>query len=88
MLKQDLTPILLSMSRNQYFFDGNKRTGRLMMNGILLNAGYDAISIPYKRQQEFNERMLHYYNTGEKEEMFKFLLSCSTTPHEKPTFEL
>jgi hypothetical protein len=80
--------VFLGISRNQYFFDGNKRTGRLMMNGILLSAGYDAISIPFKRQLEFNERMLHFYDTGEKEAMFIFLLSCSITPHEKPSLEI
>ena len=30
----------------QFFFDGNKRTSRFMMNGILMSAGIDAISIP------------------------------------------
>ena len=38
--------VFLFAARNQFFFDGNKRTGRLMMNGILLRAGHDAISIP------------------------------------------
>ena len=33
-------------SLHQFFWDGNKRTARLMMNGILLSEGYDAISIP------------------------------------------
>ena len=76
--------VFLDMARSQYFFDGNKRTGRLMMNGIILDAGYDVLSIPYKRQQEFNEKMIRFYNTGEQQEMFDFLLSCSTTPHDKP----
>ena len=76
--------VFLDMARNQYFFDGNKRTGRLMMNGIILDAGFDVLSIPYKRQQEFNEKMIRFYDTGEQHEMFEFLLSCSTTPHDKP----
>lgn len=76
--------VFLNMARNQYFFDGNKRTGRLLMNGVLLDAGYDVISVSYKRQQEFNQKMLRFYATGAPEEMFSFLLSCSTTPGEKP----
>lgn len=76
--------IFLDMARHQYFFDGNKRTGRLMMNGIILDAGYDVLSVPYKRRQEFNEKMIRFYDTGEQTEMFEFLLSCSTTPHDKP----
>ncbi|MEL6723305.1 MAG: Fic family protein [Pseudomonadota bacterium] len=77
--------LFLDMSRNQYFFDGNKRTGRLVMNGILLHAGYDVINIPYQYQQAFNTHMLHFYHTGEQENMFAFLLSCSTHPQKKPT---
>ena len=77
--------LYLDMARNQYFWDGNKRTGRLMMNGILLNAGHDVISVPFKRQLEFNEKMLTFYDTGKERPMFEFLLSCSTTPDEKPT---
>ena len=74
----------LTMARHQYFFDGNKRTGRLMMNGILLTAGYDVINVPYRRRQEFNTKMLRFYDTGEQQDMFAFLLSCSTHPKEKP----
>jgi Fic family protein len=76
--------VFLNMARHQYFFDGNKRTGRLMMNGILLDAGYDVINVPYKRQQEFNEKMLRFYDSGAEQEMMEFLLSCSTHPEDKP----
>ena len=74
----------LTMARHRYFFDGNKRTGRLMMNGMLLTAGYDVINVPYRRRQAFNTKMLHFYDTGEQQDMFAFLLSCSTYPKEKP----
>jgi Fic family protein len=39
----------LSMARNQFFYDVNKRMGRFIMNGILLSAGYPAINLPAKR---------------------------------------
>ena len=65
------------MARNQFFYDGNKRTGRLMMNGIILSAGYEAISIPAKRKQAFNEKMIRFYNSGDTIEMLEFILSCS-----------
>ncbi len=79
--------LFLEMARQQFFFDGNKRTGRLMMNGVFLAAGFDAISIPAKRQLEFNEKMLRYYEAGEPGEMYAFLLSCSVTPHTKPVLK-
>jgi Fic family protein len=31
--------LFLQMARIQFFYDGNKRTGRLMMNGVLLTNG-------------------------------------------------
>ena len=69
--------VFLFVARSQFFFDGNKRTGRLMMNGILLSGGHDAISIPFPRQREFDEAMLRFYETGDGEEMMRFLASCS-----------
>lgn len=66
----------LFISRNQFFYDVNKRTGRLMMNGILMSEGHDAITVPVARFQEFNEKMLRFYASGEAEEMIRFLVSC------------
>lgn len=69
--------VYLLMARQQFFWDGNKRTGRLLMNGMLLSKGHDAICVPAKRQQEFNEKMLAFYDTGHPEPMMLFLASCS-----------
>jgi hypothetical protein len=60
----------------QFFFDGNKRSSRFMMNGILMSAGIDAISIPAARAQEFNEKMVQFYLTREASGMMAFLLGC------------
>ena len=57
----------------QYFFDGNKRTSRAIMNGVLMSNGIDAISIPAARVQEFNEKMVQFYLTKEATEMVEFL---------------
>jgi Fic family protein len=45
----------------QFFFDGNKRTSRFMMNGVLMSHGIDAISVPAARAEEFNEKMARFY---------------------------
>ena len=42
----------------QFYFDGNKRTSRFMLNGILMLNGVDAISVPAARLQDFNEKMV------------------------------
>ncbi len=62
---------------HQFFYDGNKRTARLLMNGILLTAGEDAISIPAARQLEFNEAMIRFYDTRDGSEMMAFMAGCS-----------
>lgn len=41
----------------QFNFDGNKRTSRLMMNGILLASGYAAISVPFSREKGYNNHL-------------------------------
>jgi len=61
----------------QFFFDGNKRSSRLMMNGILMSSGFDAISIPAARAQEFNEKMVQFYLSRNADDMMQFLLACS-----------
>lgn len=68
--------IFLTMARRQFFYDVNKRMGRFMMNGLLLNAGFPAISLPAKRQLEFNSLMLAFYDSNEQQPMNTFLRTC------------
>ena len=63
-------------SLQQFFFDGNKRTSRFMMNGLLMTEGIDAISIPAVRAAQFNSRMVDFYMTREATEMMAFVLDC------------
>jgi Fic family protein len=66
----------LTMARCQFFYDVNKRMGRFVMNGLLLSCGFPAINLPAKRQLEFNELMLAFYQTGDQQRMNAFLRSC------------
>ena len=50
--------------------------GRFMMNGILLSQGYPIINLPAKRQLEFNQLMLAFYNTADVVAMTVFMKSC------------
>jgi len=50
-------------AKTQYFYDGNKRTARLMMNGILLNNGYPMLNIKAKDKLSLNQTMIKYYDT-------------------------
>ncbi len=67
--------VFLRMARQQFFFDVNKRMGRFMMNGVLLDQGLLAINVPAVRKQEFNQKMLRFYESNDTGEMEDFLFS-------------
>jgi Fic family protein len=60
----------------QFFWDGNKRTSRLMMAGELLKHGLDIASIPSSKKLEFNQKMVRFYDTKDGSEMMEFLEKC------------
>lgn len=45
----------------QFYFNGNKRTARTMMNGLLMSNGFDAISVSGRRVLEHNEALVHLF---------------------------
>lgn len=70
----------------QFYFDGNKRTGRWMMNGYLMSHGVDAISVPAERRGEFNTAMVGFFRTKDATEMFIFLASCHPDLDSEPRY--
>lgn len=70
------TAFFLFGALQQFFFDGNKRTSRFMMNGVLMSHGIDAISVPAAKAQEFNEKMVRFYVSKDATEMLDFLAGC------------
>lgn len=68
--------VFLTMARCQFFYDVNKRMGRFIMNGLLLDAGYPSINLPAKRQLEFNQLMIDFYGSGDQTPMNALLRSC------------
>lgn len=73
---EQATAFFLFGALQQFFFDGNKRTSRFMMNGVLMSHGIDAISVPAARVQEFNEKMVRFYLSKDATEMIVFLAGC------------
>ena len=63
-------------SLQQFFFDGNKRSSRFMMNGILMTHGIDAISVPAAKVEDFNRKMARFYVSRDGAEMMDFLIDC------------
>lgn len=70
------TAFFLFGALQQFFFDGNKRTSRYMMNGVLMSHGIDAISVPAAKLQEFNEKMVRFYLSKDGTEMMDFIAGC------------
>lgn len=62
-------------AKSQFFFDGNKRTSRLMMNGILLDNGYPILNIKAKDKLEFNQVMIRFYDSNNIQKAIEYLLS-------------
>ena len=65
-------------TRRQFYFDGNKRTARLMMTGELLSHGFDAIDTPFARKLEFNIALDALFELADGTQLMGFLASCST----------
>lgn len=70
--------LFLHYAKNQFYYDNNKRQGRFMMNAYLLSQGLPVINIPKRREYEFNNGMLKFYNSPKNDasEMYAFLMSC------------
>ncbi len=62
-------------AKYQFFYDGNKRTSRLMMNGILLNEGYPILNIKAKDKLSFNQQMIAFYDGEPIETTLEYLLN-------------
>jgi len=68
--------LFAKMARIQFFFDGNKRTARMMMSGLLLANYYPMINVSAARKLEFNQTMIGYYNSEQLNPVYSFLVSC------------
>ena len=64
-------------TRHQFYFDGNKRTAKLMASGILMSAGHDAISVPYVRLHEQNMALDRMFETDDATAYMRLLADCA-----------
>ena len=65
--------MFLFTSKNQIFWDGNKRTALITANTILFNQGAGLISIPEAKFTRFNELLSAYYNSEDDIDAEKIL---------------
>jgi len=59
---------------NQFYFDGNKRTARHVMNLILLSRGFDAIMIPTRTRTRYHQALTDMFLHGDPVPYAQFLL--------------
>ena len=58
----------------QFYLDGNKRTGRYVMNTVLMSHGYDAILIPANIKAQYEDVLVEGYKSGDLTSHIKLLL--------------
>lgn len=65
--------MLLYLMRAQLFLDGNKRIATFACNKILIENGNGIFSLPPELKEEFAEKLVHYYETNEMDELKEFV---------------
>lgn len=70
--KERAIALFLFMARTQFFFDANKRTASLMMNGCLMQNGFWPITVLNRDSEEFHEKLGRFYETGNADDMMQF----------------
>ncbi len=70
--KERAIATFLFMLRSRFFYDANKRTASLMMNGVLMSSGYLPISVLNKQSEQFHCELKTFYETGNADGMFAF----------------
>lgn len=84
--KERAFALFLFMCRNQFFYDANKRTASVMMNGALMREGFHPIAVKNQDADEFHEKLGRFYETGDANAMMRFFQKQVTTmypPKEK-----
>ncbi len=54
-----------------------------MLNGHAMSYGFPPLSIPAKRQMEYNEKMILFYESGDYPEMLLFLKACHDAMYQR-----
>lgn len=61
---------------HQFYFDGNKRTARWMMNGHLIMNGLDPIGVPFSRSAEWNGALRRLFQDRNGTALVHLLAGC------------
>ena len=73
-LEDKAIDLFLDIAKTQFFGDGTKRTGQLMMNGILIGEGYCPVVLNFRENKERRDKLIHFYETDDREPLKKIIL--------------
>lgn len=65
--------MMLYCLRKQLFIDGNKRTGMLAGNHIMIAGGAGIISVPIELQRDFTRLLIKFYESNDMDEIKSFV---------------
>ncbi|MFD7073968.1 hypothetical protein ACFV9G_07120 [Nocardioides sp. NPDC059952] len=68
-----------SAARTRFYAGGNKRTALLMMTGILISNGFDAVVVPHSRRLELDHALDTLVTTDDATELMSFLIDCAAS---------
>jgi hypothetical protein len=68
------TALFLFGSLQRFFARENSYSSRLMMNGVLMMEGIDAVSIPAMQAADFNSKMREFRTTRDGTQLMRFAL--------------
>lgn len=77
--KERAFALFLFMCRNQFFYDANKRTASVMMNGALMRDGFHPVTVMNRDADEFHEKLGRFYETGDANAMMRFFQKQGNT---------
>ncbi|GAB2022858.1 hypothetical protein RyT2_19320 [Pseudolactococcus yaeyamensis] len=69
--------MLSSVSRGQWFNNGNKRTAQMITNHILLQSNSAVLAIPVDQQEAFIEELINFYESNDNRNFKDFLYRTS-----------
>jgi len=70
--------------RAQLFWDGNKRTSTVVASKMLIEAGAGVLTIGKASALDFNDALLHYYDTADSRPLKQCLMGCIKTMQRNP----
>lgn len=65
--------LFLTISRGQYFGDGNKRTALMVANHYLVNQGVGLLAVDPAQNKQFALLLTEYYESGDRRAICRFL---------------